>query len=421
MTAERIGMQRFAPLSGMPHVCGHDSIAQTGGHAVESQYVDAGDGRRIAVSVFGPEWGVPVAAIGGNPSSRNGPHPTNEWLETLGVRLYAIDRAGLGDSDFRPDIPVADNVPDIQAVMKGHYGLGRFGMIARSGGTPAAEAYAALRGDELSALALTCALAPSDALPNWDEGMTQDNQQLYEDAAQSPEDLTAAMRTIAEMLRENPYAHLSHLWKQLAPADYIALMSSCALEGLVALGQAKGAGQTGEGWAAHAASIRKWQTTDFDISGIQVPTLIWHGTQDPFAPPSHSEWLHQQIERSHHIEDPNGSHFTALTFAFNALLFIRNTHIGPRRAELIQSLFTQRLAEIYGPGVNPPQADSSRGLIRALDTDRRRSLADIAAVPNMTVIRRIVMTPDKIYREVVREVITAPDQRVDELSASLVQ
>jgi pimeloyl-ACP methyl ester carboxylesterase len=85
------------------------------------------DGRRLGYAQFGDISGQPVLY---NPSgTRLDLQAFSPLAATLGVRLIALDRPGIGLSDFRPDYEILD-WPDDVAEAAAQLGLERFAMLA---------------------------------------------------------------------------------------------------------------------------------------------------------------------------------------------------------------------------------------------------------------------------------------------------
>jgi len=76
---------------------------------------------------------------------------------------------------------------------------------------------------------------------------------------------------------------------------------------------------TPNGWVSDGLAFTEdWGV---DLGQIRAETWLWHGRQDEYAPPTHSEWLARHIERAKlSIGDCEG-HFAAYTKQARAILW----------------------------------------------------------------------------------------------------
>jgi pimeloyl-ACP methyl ester carboxylesterase len=50
-----------------------------------------------------------------------------------------------------------------------------------------------------------------------------------------------------------------------------------------------------DGWLDDdLAAVQPW---GFDLTAVDVPTFLWHGTDDPMIPVSHARWLTERVQR----------------------------------------------------------------------------------------------------------------------------
>src|SRR5689334_4097042 len=97
--------------------------------------VCARDGRRLSVEERGDPKGRPVFLLHGTPGSRLGPAPRPSVLHRMGVRLITFDRPGYGGSDRSVGRTVSAAAEDVSLIADA-LGIGRFGVVGRSGGAP---------------------------------------------------------------------------------------------------------------------------------------------------------------------------------------------------------------------------------------------------------------------------------------------
>lgn len=101
------------------------------------------DGRKLSYDEYGAPDGKPLFYFHGSPSSRLEAklYLSEELLQLLGVRLIAVDRPGMGLSDFQPNRRLLGFPKDLVALAD-HLDIGQFAVLAYSLGGPYALACA---------------------------------------------------------------------------------------------------------------------------------------------------------------------------------------------------------------------------------------------------------------------------------------
>lgn len=298
------------------------------------------DGRDVAVQVLGPDYGVPVISLHGNPGGSIGPHPLVSDLDEIGIRLLAPARAGYGRSTRHEGLSIGDTALDIEDIANA-YGIECFGILARSGGVPHALGAAALLSSRVSGLVVMSGLAPEEADIDWTAGMTDDNKMvIHNDPHRNMESLTQSIRARAVATCRNRLSLMQELYPELNSDDRLIFMS-VGLARAIAAGHREGLEQNGDGWIDETLAIHKpW---GFNVSGIQAPTIVWHGGKDRFSDSSHSHWLAAQIQGAELQEHADESHFVNLLHVKSALLFLRDQHIGETYVRRIEAEYNARL------------------------------------------------------------------------------
>ena len=300
------------------------------------------DGRTITVRLLGPDYGVPILTLHGNPGSRLGPHVSEQTLDDLGVRLIAPDRPGYGQSDRNEGRNIADTAHDMAQVMDA-LDIEEFGVIARSGGTPHALGCAALLGERVFGTMLFASLAPKTAPLEWTEGMTDDNKAKHAAAQEDPEQLARTMRRHASSIKRNSGHIIRMLWPDLQSGDMVALIGEWHEERTSAdleRSQEEGLRQKGVGWVDDTLALHaEW---GFDVQSIGSPVTLWHGQQDPFASPIHSRWLANEIPDATLIEDPNASHMSSYLYTPVGLRLLRNLYLGSEGLESLRDKILEK-------------------------------------------------------------------------------
>jgi pimeloyl-ACP methyl ester carboxylesterase len=290
-------------------------------------YVEAADGRRLAVNWSGETSGEPVFFLHGTPGSRLS-LPREDLLKELGVWLISFDRPGYGRSDRLEARTVADVAPDVKAIAN-WLGLERFAVLGRSGGGPHALACAALLPDLVTRAAALVSLAPMKVPGlDWFGGMAESNVISYTMAARH--ELTLLRKRLAKSADEiaaNPGSHLKVLSPEMPEADR-RVISDAEVRQRLEHSFAEALRNSVDGWIDDVlAFCSPW---DFDLSGIEVPVMLWHGNRDVFSPVAHTQWLGKRIRDAYVEIQPDHAHFGALGAVKDALSWLSGSLAGRR-------------------------------------------------------------------------------------------
>lgn len=245
------------------------------------------DGRRLGYDDAGDPDGAPVIYAHGIPSARNDWRvwATDATLKSLGVRLIAVDRPGVGLSSFQPNRRLADWPADITALADA-LTLPRFSLLGYSGGAPYAAVCAAHLPDRVSACALVSPVAPF-SVPHALDGITPNNAQFLSLSAEKP----GMYRFIyQQMSLLGKFAPQQYLKRALAGFDTADRTVFARPEVHTALFAAIGSPRGQQ--VDTALVIQPWA---FDLAAIRVPVHIWHGDQDRNASHAMAEYLATHI------------------------------------------------------------------------------------------------------------------------------
>ena len=124
----------------------------------EDQKMKLPDGRTLAYAEYGDPDGVMVLGLHGTPGTRHIFSLADASARGYGLRLVAADRAGMGDSEDRPEHSIAGHAEDAVALMD-HLGVETFAVIGFSGGGPYAAEVLMQAGSRVRALTLVSAHA----------------------------------------------------------------------------------------------------------------------------------------------------------------------------------------------------------------------------------------------------------------------
>jgi len=93
------------------------------------------DGRVLAYAEYGDPDGIAVLGLHGTPGTRHIFSLADASARKHGLRMVVPDRAGIGDSEDRPDHSIAGHVEDALALLD-HLGVKEFAALGFSGGGP---------------------------------------------------------------------------------------------------------------------------------------------------------------------------------------------------------------------------------------------------------------------------------------------
>jgi pimeloyl-ACP methyl ester carboxylesterase len=258
------------------------------------------DGHTLGVAEYGPADGLPIIGIHGTPGSRYGGPPPDkpDLYERLGVRSIGFDRPGYGLSTRRAGRSVSDAAADVTAIADA-LGLEQFAVTGGSGGGPHCLAVAAQLPTRVTRVACVVGVAPLGAagLPQdeWLDGMTQGNVDEFTwsmagEAVLRPHLERLAAEDLERVLTDpsNPLGETYELSdgdrEIMARPEYAQRMQRLIQE----------AYRTGvDGWLDDdLVFVKEW---GFDLSSLQVPAMVWYGTDDTLVPPSHGRWLARNV------------------------------------------------------------------------------------------------------------------------------
>lgn len=248
-----------------------------------NQQFQLSDGRKLGYDERGPADGKPLIYFHGSPSSRveSTLYVSDELLKSLGVRLIAVDRPGLGLSDFQPNRRILDFPKDILALAD-CLNIERFSVLAYSLGGP---------------YGLACALATPERLNK--VGIVSGAAMFTE--PELMKNINEGTRKFLTMPRESPFASrlflgmMMGVMPRLVPKQFIAGAASVLPEvdrqivdsdpefqqGFIRM--VREATRQGIRGAFHESLL---SVTDygFRLQEIEAPVLLWHGEADQNIP-----------------------------------------------------------------------------------------------------------------------------------------
>jgi len=269
------------------------------------------DRRTITYRDLGDTDGTPVLHAHGWPGSSAEVLSLHPVAASRGVRLVAVDRPGFGGSEPVPGRSVLSWVDDA-ITLADALTLGRFGVLASSGGASYALACAAVAPSRITAVALACPLGPlrrgdvRAALPWRIRGLLP----LF-----PRESLVRAclvpLRLVVRRPPESPWLRLALAFQRRLkpPSDRRVLDRPEVREArLRASREAFGAGVAGPASDLHLITS-DW---GFDPARVTTPVRIWYGRRDSTIPCAVGSRLEEAIPTASAVYDPDGGHTSTL-------------------------------------------------------------------------------------------------------------
>jgi pimeloyl-ACP methyl ester carboxylesterase len=126
-----------------------------------NQYFTTSDGRVLGYDEYGPEDGKPLFYFHGTPSSRLEwrMFGTAQLATELHLRVIAMDRPGMGLSDFQPARRLGDWPTDVVALAD-RLNISRFAVLGYSGGGPYAAVCALAIPERLVSVGMVSGAGP---------------------------------------------------------------------------------------------------------------------------------------------------------------------------------------------------------------------------------------------------------------------
>lgn len=273
-----------------------------------NQQLQLADGRRLGYDERGAPNGRPLFYFHGSPSSRveSNLYIKDDLLHSLNVRLIAVDRPGLGLSDFQPNRRLLDWSQDVIALAN-HLHIERFPVLAYSLGGPYGLACAYAIPERLTKVGILSGAAlftKSELLKNVNDGT----------------------RLFLNLPRDNPLAarlflSLPGIMVRIAPAQFVAQASSLlpkpdrvtvVTNPVFQQGFIKMVREAFRQGVRGAYQESLLSVTDYGIclGDIQMPLLLWHGEVDQNIPVEMARYVASALPKCEAKFYPNEGHLS---------------------------------------------------------------------------------------------------------------
>ena len=248
------------------------------------------DGRRIGCAEYGDPDGLPVLALHGTPGSRLMFALTDGAARDRGIRIIAPERPGYGLSDYRHVESLARSAEDLNAVADA-YGLDRFAIIGVSGGAPFAMAAAAVNPDRVPLLALAGPVGPIADLGR-NVRISRVHYLLFRVLAGSGLGPRAFFQALRYMVFKAPDVAYRWLMRGVKQSDRVVLARPdvrASLQAAIREGLRPGVDGAVQDLRLYCAP---W---GLRLADIDVPTIVWQGSDDTIVPPAAAYALAQAL------------------------------------------------------------------------------------------------------------------------------
>jgi pimeloyl-ACP methyl ester carboxylesterase len=238
------------------------------------------DGRRVGYAEFGDVQGLPVFAIHGTPGSRYMFALTDEAARERGLRIIAPERPGYGLSDYCRQDALAHTAEDLNALADALV-LDRFALIGVSGGGPHAMAAAASMPDRIALLALVSPVGPIAECHSRIR-MTLFHRLVFTRMGRSKRACASFFWSLRNLIRLAPGVAHAALMRRVAPSDRAILTRADVRTNLrAAVSEGLRPGIKGA-----LQDLRLFcGPWDLPLAKIDVPTIMWQGSDDTIVPP----------------------------------------------------------------------------------------------------------------------------------------
>jgi pimeloyl-ACP methyl ester carboxylesterase len=277
------------------------------------------DGRTLAFAFYGPSSGKPVFYFHGTPSSRLEPQLLGAYGVDLGsvllasnLRLIAVDRPGIGLSDFNPQGDFLSFAADV-AQLSAHLNIRISEVLSWSGGGPYSLALVHQFPEVFRACHIICGF--SRQFHRDVEMLMGMNKWYFILARRVPSVLRTGMSLLA---RKKANRSLPQWITGLPYVDYALIRKPELLEQLSLLTMKESVRKGARGAVYEARGY--YRPLGFDLRGISVPVHYWWGTSDMSVIRLHAEEVERKVPGAVMHYRQNEGHLSLYVNAFKDVL-----------------------------------------------------------------------------------------------------
>jgi pimeloyl-ACP methyl ester carboxylesterase len=274
------------------------------------------DGRTIEYFDGGEQSGRALVFHHGTPGSSLPNPDVIEAVTARGLRYISLSRPGYGNSSRKLGRQIIDVVADTKAVLDA-LGITEMFVYGWSGGGPHALACAA-RLPGVKAAAVLSGVGPY-GVPNFDflNGMGSENIVEFGYALEGIEVLTPYLNQARTSLQSVTSSGLANELESILPPIDVRYINEGFGEYYVD-SMNDGLKVSADGWIDDSlAFCAEW---GFELKEIDVPVMIWQGTEDLMVPYAHGEWLAQAVPNATAALLRDEGHISILVGKFDEII-----------------------------------------------------------------------------------------------------
>lgn len=265
------------------------------------------DGRKLGYDEHGAADSKPVFYLHGSPSSRLEArlYLSEDLLQSLGVRLIAVDRPGMGLSDFQPNRRLLDFPTDLLALAD-HLDIERFAILAYSLGGIHGLACARAIPERLTQVGIVSGAAlftEAELMQNVNEG----TRKYLTLPRENPFAARLFLGMMTMMIRFAPKLMTASAASNLPAPDRPIVADSNFQAGFIRM--LREALRSGTRGAFHESLL---SVTDygFRLQEIQTPIQLWHGEADQNVPVAMARFAASALPKCEAGFYPNKGHLS---------------------------------------------------------------------------------------------------------------
>lgn len=245
-----------------------------------NQQIRLPDGRRLGYNEYGSPAGTPLFYFHGAPTARVEFElfGSDSLMKSLGVRLIAADRPGMGISDNQPARRLLDWPTDISSLAD-HLNIERFAVLAYSLGGPFGAACAFAIPQRLTRVGIISSYAPLTD-PGIVDSINEETRR-YLRMHEKPWLWGPFLWMGVPMARFAPDRLVATAASVLPEPDRIVMSDAQFQNGFLTM--IREALRQGPRGALHESRLAG-EPWGFNLQEIRVPVQIWHGEADRNAP-----------------------------------------------------------------------------------------------------------------------------------------
>ena len=267
------------------------------------------DGRWLGYDERGPAGGAPLFYFHGAPSSRleAGLYIKESMLQSLNIRLIAVDRPGIGLSSFKANRSLVDFSQDVLALAD-YLKIGRFSALAYSLGGPYGAACAVAAPERLASVGIVSGAALF-SMPELAQNINAGTRRFLNLSREQPWLARLFLAMLAALARFAPDRLAAQADALLPPPDAKIMHSDREFQsGFIRMvRQAMHQGTLG----AYHESLLSSADWGFRPQDIHTPVLLWHGQADRNIPVEMASYLASALPQCQAQFYPAEGHLSA--------------------------------------------------------------------------------------------------------------